>query len=367
MDINKIAFIICSNDESALDECLLYINALRIPEQFKTEILIIREADSMTSAYNAAMLQSDAKYKIYLHQDVLLLKEDFLCNVLNIFRDQTIGMIGTVGVKKIPHDAQAAHAWNYGNVLVYNGNEMIHMKYLQDETDTAIEVQAIDGMLMITQYDIEWDEIEFDKFHFYDISQCMEFRKRGYKIVVPKDDDVWALHDSGISTEYGYDDYRKRFCEKYQKYGFSYDKRDDCYSTGIWNDLQTKKKQILKYAENGITKELIKLLREFGESGYMDTDIFTLRQYIETQNREIGSEVLNNTSKIKWDRFKTLEREIRWLLWRVELKDSRKAAQILVEKLERGECTLEMAQIIVEHAVRNQAKIWKTLTEVMQK
>ena len=44
MDMNKIAFIICCNDEPALEECLLYINDLRIPEQFQTEILVIREA-----------------------------------------------------------------------------------------------------------------------------------------------------------------------------------------------------------------------------------------------------------------------------------------------------------------------------------
>lgn len=367
MDMNKIAFIICCNDEPALEECLLYINALRIPEQFQTEILVIREADSMTSAYNAAMRQSDAKYKIYLHQDVLLLKEDFLCDVLNIFKNETIGMIGTVGTKKIPRDAQAARAWNYGNVLVYNGNEMIHMKYLQDEADNTIEVQAIDGMLMITQYDIEWDEKEFDKFHFYDISQCMEFQRKGYKIVVPKDDCVWALHDSGISTEQGYDNYRKCFCKKYQKYGFYYDKNDDSYSTRVWTDLQVKKKKIFECAENGITRELLKLLQDFEESGYTDTDVFILRQYIETQNREIETKTLNNTNKTDWDSFKILEREIKWLLWRVELKNSWEAARILVERLEGGMCTLEMVQIIVEHAVRNRTKVWKVLTEVMQK
>ena len=58
MDMNKIAFIICCNDEPALEECLLYINDLRIPEQFQTEILVIREADSMTSAYNACPCSS---------------------------------------------------------------------------------------------------------------------------------------------------------------------------------------------------------------------------------------------------------------------------------------------------------------------
>lgn len=80
----------------------------------------------------------------------------------------------------------------------------------------VMDVEAIDGMLMMTQYDLLWDDRSFDAFHFYDISQCMEFAFAGYRIVLPVDEDVWALHDSGISGERGYDDYRKKFCENMQ-------------------------------------------------------------------------------------------------------------------------------------------------------
>ena len=37
----------------------------------------------------------------------------------------------------------------------------------------------------------------FDGWDFYDISQCQEFRRTGYKVVVPKQEEAWCIHDDG--------------------------------------------------------------------------------------------------------------------------------------------------------------------------
>ena len=70
MNSSKISFIICANSESALHECEIYIRQLEIPAGYTINILPIRNASSMAEGYNTGMLQSDAKYKVYLHQDV---------------------------------------------------------------------------------------------------------------------------------------------------------------------------------------------------------------------------------------------------------------------------------------------------------
>lgn len=67
MNKNKICFILCVNNQRYLQECLLYLNQLSVPENFEVEILSIEEAISMTSGYNKRMHASDAKYKVYLH------------------------------------------------------------------------------------------------------------------------------------------------------------------------------------------------------------------------------------------------------------------------------------------------------------
>ena len=73
MNEKQFCFIICTNDELFLQECLIYINDLYVPEGFTVDIITIKEAASMAARYNAAMGASDAKYKIYMHQDVFIL------------------------------------------------------------------------------------------------------------------------------------------------------------------------------------------------------------------------------------------------------------------------------------------------------
>ena len=66
----QFAFIIAVTNEQYFNECMYYIKRLSIPDGYDVDILAIRNANSMCSAYNKAMYNSQAKYKIYLHQDV---------------------------------------------------------------------------------------------------------------------------------------------------------------------------------------------------------------------------------------------------------------------------------------------------------
>ena len=72
-------------------------------------------------------------------------------------------------------------------------------------------------MLLVTQYDVEWREDLFTGWHFYDVSMCMEMRKRGYEaVVVNQGDDYWALHCPGYKMlDLAYEEYRKIFLDEY--------------------------------------------------------------------------------------------------------------------------------------------------------
>ena len=71
MNNNQIAFIMCTNDEQYCEECIRYINDLKIPDGYEIDIITVKDAPSMTSGYNAAMNSSDAKYKVYMHQGLI--------------------------------------------------------------------------------------------------------------------------------------------------------------------------------------------------------------------------------------------------------------------------------------------------------
>lgn len=98
MNNKKIAFIICVNNEQYFKECIYYINRLRIPQGYETDVIAIREAVSMCEAYQLGMKSTDARYKIYMHQDVFIRNTGFIEELRTLFnRDENIGMIGMVG------------------------------------------------------------------------------------------------------------------------------------------------------------------------------------------------------------------------------------------------------------------------------
>lgn len=205
----------CVNDEMYQNECLYYINRLHIPQGFEIDILTIWEANSMMEGYNAAMEASDAKYKVYLHQDVFITNKEFLLNVLCIFKDESIGMIGMVGAPKLPSHGVMWFGDRVGSVYTSNiiGAELSVIGEIED--GKLQDVEVIDGLLMITQYDIPWREDIFKNWDFYDVSQSIEFRRKGYRVVVPEMEKPWCIHDDGFWNLSNYYKDRRLFLQEY--------------------------------------------------------------------------------------------------------------------------------------------------------
>ncbi|HML88120.1 MAG TPA: glycosyltransferase family protein [Methylomusa anaerophila] len=216
MNANKICFITCVNNDDFYRECLLYINNLEVPAGYNVETLAMKDSLSMTSAFNKTIRQTDAKYKVYLHQDVYIINKYFIRAILNVFSNPQVGMIGVAGCAKIP----ASGIWwesgcNYGKVYDSHTGTMELLSF-QEIGHEYKEVQGIDGLIMITQYDLPWREDIFTGWHFYDVSQCLEFIRAGYKVVIPQQHEPWCIHDCGIvNISNGYDDYRKVFLNEY--------------------------------------------------------------------------------------------------------------------------------------------------------
>lgn len=218
MDNQKICFVMCVNDWQFAGEALYYINRLRVPKGYETDVITVEEADCMTEGYQAAMEQSDAKYKVYLHQDVMIINPDFLQDCLDIFRmDERIGMLGLVGSVRLPEDGVA---WNnqkrcgmlYGNNVVTANITTFPVPV----TDRYQEVEMVDGLLMVTAKDVPWRTDLFRGWDFYDVSQCMEMRRAGYKVVVPRQEKPWAVHDDGFLNMKEYKNWQKVFLKEYK-------------------------------------------------------------------------------------------------------------------------------------------------------
>ena len=104
MPINdkKISFIIYSNDKKKYDICRQAIDELVIPDGYYVEKIQLSGSDRYSSMdRNLSITNNDAKYKVYVDEDVCIIDEKFILKMLEVFLDTSIGCFGYLGATKI--------------------------------------------------------------------------------------------------------------------------------------------------------------------------------------------------------------------------------------------------------------------------
>lgn len=216
----KICFIMCSNNERFAEECSLYLRQLTVPEGYETQILVIRDAHSMACGYHRAMKQSDAKYKVYLHQDVLVIYRDFLKELIRLFQKYPkLGMLGVVGNTSLAEDGCPWSDGMWRRVGDLYADTIDHVRrslFARIDGDYA-DVLVLDGLLIATQYDLPWREDLFGGWDFYDCSQSLEFQRAGYEVGVPHMEEPWCLHENDVMNLEDYERWRSVFVAEYRE------------------------------------------------------------------------------------------------------------------------------------------------------
>ena len=330
MNNREIAFIICSNNDQYYQECVNYIEDLIVPDGYSIDIICVKEANSMAEGYNAAMKSSDAKYKIYLHQDTFILNPYFLKDIIHIFQtDDSVGMIGAIGCKKLPQDANAYLKWDTGYVEAYDGQTTLNNKLEQNPEKLYIEVEAIDGFIMVTQYDVMWREDIFDGWDFYDVSQSLEMKKNGYKVVVPYQEKAWCYHDCGVSKLLKYDYYREKAMEEYPNWFNGKINKDDlCMTKKHQEEIENVQKGFIQLIEAGAYDQIQEIALDVNKIYGLDEQVYAIINISEIYKLE--HENIENI-QTEWYECKTWTQMydyynwVRWVLLRIanEKKDDR--------------------------------------------
>lgn len=311
----SIAFITCVNDVAEYKEALRYIEQLNVPEGYSIDTIAVQEADSMAGGYQAAMQACNSKYKIYMHQDVFIRNQDFLKHIIKIFQeDEKIGLIGMVGRKKLPEKLMVAADWDIGNII-FNGGS-IEKEPTKSEKFT--EVEAVDGLLLATQYDVDWRMDLFDGWDFYDISQCQEFRRRGYKVVVPYQGEAWCDHDNTYSRLEKYFFYQQKFCEEYQDIKkFQNLLPVDNYAE-LEKTVQKMKRNMEWLVDNGEKVELWNTFVKMNGKIHLSLlEIFLLVQIDHIEEKNIGTGVFWEEGW-SWVKLRAKIRNLKFRLKRIE-------------------------------------------------
>ena len=359
MNDKKVAFIICSNNSLYYEECAWYINRLHIPEGYETDIIRISDAESMAQGYNAAMESSDAKYKIYLHQDVFIYNSNFIDDILEIFMsDSQIGMIGMIGGINLPDDANIWNAWNVGCTYGCNIADAFPVVWYQNPQIKCIEVEAIDGMLMATQYDVKWREDLMLGWDFYDISESLEFTKNGYKVIIPYQQTPWCMHDCGHSKLLHYDESRKKMLEEYSD-------RFPAVFVHNYNQkyIQEQEKvflEIKKCIEERDFAEALKILNAIKGKDIVDNNLQYASNLLEIYLSE--KETMEETEKFfddfsTWNELREKYDRIKFLIRRVENNMDDNATDNILNMLEKKEISKEAILNIVMHSATNKKNV----------
>lgn len=367
IDEHKFCFIVCANNETYLEECLWYINRLSVPKGFGREIVVIRDATSITSAYNQAMGKSDAKYKIYLHQDVFILNRNILSALFDIFQEDSIGMVGVLGKKEFLPAAQYTIDWDAGAIEVCNATLTHYNNYSYFSEGDYVDVVAIDGMFMATQYDFLWDEKNFDGWDFYDISQSTHFTQAGYRIVVPSvdRDTQWCFHDSGQSEYYEWDRYRRVFCDLYAPIGYVYKPLE---FIRLKKHNHEKRRLAIEAFENGDLLKASQLLQEMSAACELDTRCSYVLLFLAVLSEELfvqGHSSYEDIQKLpefieEWDKVKFMLRRMYFA------GDSKESWQIIQDRLLSGKITMRVLYTAIQSCVFDSQGLRKRIVSHFQ-
>ena len=283
---NKIAFILCVNNMDEYEECKYYIDRLNVPEDYETETVTIGEATSMAAGYQAGMLSTDAKYKVYLHQDVFLINQNFIPDMLAVFAENpAIGMLGMIGTTKLGKYARAVVDWNAGKILHNCSPNRLEFEFPENGTSYQA-VQAVDGLLIATQQDVCWREDLFDGWDFYDISQCMEFLRAGKLVAVPRQETPWCYHDNSYSKMGRYYEYCTRFAKEYQDIA-PFEPVQPSARAMEYEELREQSRMELgTLVEEEKRDELIAIFADQKNRGYLHLAEFELLAEIEAAERQ---------------------------------------------------------------------------------
>ncbi len=214
----KVDFIICTNSDLWYAECVKYIENLIVPDNVEIRVIGVTEASGMAAGYELGRNSSEADYKVYLHQDVFIINRHFIEDIDAVFRlDDRIGVIGMVGNNDVEEQLFSHGSWRWGKVIACTGTTQLLLNP-GEIAEEYREVDCLDGMILITRYDIPWREDIFNGWHFYDRSICLEYKRRGYLCVVPRQQSPWCVHANGVSELSGWGDDLAVYLKEYQDF-----------------------------------------------------------------------------------------------------------------------------------------------------
>ena len=193
------------------------LQALHLPAGYEAELFTLTAGKPYAVQANKALTLSDAKYKIYINDDMCLVQPRFFGELLAIFKNAAVGMIGAWGSQSLPVDGNVlSSVYKRGAVYVPAEDGFSELRF-GDATGKAADVRCILPSFFATQWDISWDE-SYEKQYYAVLAHCRAFEEEGGRIVVPLTKNIWCAYQVKDISFDGSEADRKKFFTRYHSY-----------------------------------------------------------------------------------------------------------------------------------------------------
>jgi hypothetical protein len=154
-----------------------------------TEILVYENDGqmSLTQIYNKGLKESVNDIVVFMHDDLILETSNMTPKIVKLFeKHPDYGIIGIAGTDKLTSGRWWDNRENMFGVVghIHEGKRHVNHYFKGVFNDVLKDVVIVDGLFFIVRKSLlkkDFNE-QFEGFHFYDISFCVENQFEGVKI-----------------------------------------------------------------------------------------------------------------------------------------------------------------------------------------
>ena len=166
-----------------------YDHVKRMFSHPNTEILMYENDGqmSLTQVYNKGLKESVNDIVVFMHDDLILETSNMTPKIVKLFeKHPDYGIIGIAGTDKLTSGRWWDNRENMFGVVghIHEGKRHVNHYSKGVFNDVLKDVVIVDGLFFIVRKSLlkkEFNE-QFEGFHFYDISFCVENQFEGVKI-----------------------------------------------------------------------------------------------------------------------------------------------------------------------------------------
>ena len=207
---SPVSIVVCTIDEKRVEAMRAsFVAALGAREH---EFIVIRDARSLSEAYERGARAARHEWIVFSHDDVALVSErPFDALQRGLTNHDVVGLAGA-DLANGPAALWAGHPHLFGGVA-YPVDAGWKAGIYSLRTGVVSGMQTLDGMLLAARREtalaVGFDAATFDGFHFYDLDFVYRAHAAGRRIAVTTE--VLAIH----ASEGRFDDAWRRYAERF--------------------------------------------------------------------------------------------------------------------------------------------------------